>query len=113
LSRGLFARSFLTFLWQPLKVLRNIQNGTISDLEMTSEIFDQLCREILYLFKLLLDVLVTNFLGKHKTSAYQVNYTQQHNYIFPKNFTPWWDSNPRLMFMRWTQCPLSHGSRAS
>jgi hypothetical protein len=28
---------------------------------------------------------------------YKVNYTQQHNYDFPKNLTTWRDSNPGLL----------------
>jgi hypothetical protein len=27
-------------------------------------------------------------------NAYEVKWTQQHCYVFPKNLTPWWDSVP-------------------
>jgi hypothetical protein len=33
-------------------------------------------------------------------------------YAFPENLKPWRDSNPGLLFMRRTRCPLLHAARA-
>jgi hypothetical protein len=31
---------------------------------------------------------------QHENIAYEVNFTQQYRYVFPKNRIPWPDSNP-------------------
>jgi hypothetical protein len=53
---------------------------------------------------------------QHTNNAYKVNYicqTQQHGYVVPKNFTPWWTSNPGLLFLRRMRCRLRHAARVA
>jgi hypothetical protein len=47
------------------------------------------------------------FLFKSHKRCVLSQYSQQHCYIcFPKNLTPWWDSNPGLLFLRQMRWPL-------
>jgi hypothetical protein len=57
--------------------------------------------------------LIPLFIFFYKTQTMLIkSITQQHCYVFPKNLTPWRDSNPGLLLLRRMRCPMRHATLA-